>query len=47
MGLPEREIAVTGTVVEVREDGTAVVHAVATQDGRTIIRNAEAELGPA
>ena len=47
MGLPEREIAVTGTVAEVRPDGTAVVHAVATQDGKAIIRNAEAELGPA
>ena len=47
MGLPEREIAVTGTVEEVRPDGTAVVHAVATQDGKAIVRNAEAELGPA
>ena len=43
MGLPEREITVTGTVYEVR-DGLAVVHAVAEQDGRAIIRNAEAEL---
>jgi acyl dehydratase len=43
MGLPEREITVTGTVDEVR-DGVAVVHAVAEQDGRAIIRNAEAEL---
>ena len=43
MGLPEREITVTGTVDEVR-DGIAVVHAVAEQDGRAIIRNAEAEL---
>src|SRR5919109_2702408 len=43
MGLPEREITVTGTVDEVR-DGVAVVHAVAEQDGRPIIRNAEAEL---
>jgi acyl dehydratase len=43
MGLPEREITVTGTVEEVR-DGVAVVHAVAEQDGRAIIRNAEAEL---
>jgi len=43
MGLPEREIAVTGTVARV-EDGVAIVHAVAEQDGRAIIRNAEAEL---
>jgi acyl dehydratase len=43
MGLPEREITVTGTVASV-EDGVAVVHAAAEQDGRAIIRNAEAEL---
>jgi acyl dehydratase len=43
MGLPEREITVTGTVDEVR-DGVAIVHAVAEQDGRAIIRRAEAEL---
>ena len=43
MGLPEREITVTGTVEEVA-DGVARVHAVAEQDGRAIIRNAEAEL---
>jgi acyl dehydratase len=43
MGLPEREITVTGTVERV-EDGVAIVHAVAEQDGRAIIRNAEAEL---
>ena len=43
MGLPEREITVTGTVARV-EDGVAVVHAVAEQEGRAIIRNAEAEL---
>jgi acyl dehydratase len=43
MGLPEHEITVTGTVASV-EDGVAVVHAVAEQDGRAIIRNAEAEL---
>jgi acyl dehydratase len=43
MGLPEREITVTGTVDSVR-DGVAVVHAVAEQEGRAIIRNAEAEL---
>jgi acyl dehydratase len=43
MGVPEREVTVRATVAEVR-DGTAVVHAVAEQDGRAIIRNAEAEL---
>jgi acyl dehydratase len=43
MGLPEREITVTGKVDKV-EDGVAIVHAVAEQDGRAIIRNAEAEL---
>jgi acyl dehydratase len=43
MGLPERELTIRGTVEEVR-DGVAIVHAVAEQDGKTIIRNAEAEL---
>ena len=43
MGVPEREITVTGTVARV-DDGVAIVHAVAEQDGRAIIRNAEAEL---
>ena len=43
MALPEREITVTGTVERV-DDGVAIVHAVAEQDGRAIIRNAEAEL---
>ena len=43
MGLPEREITVTGTVDRV-EDGVAIVHAVAEQEGRAIIRNAEAEV---
>ena len=43
LGLPEREITVTGTVAGV-EDGVATVHAVAEQDGRAIVRNAEAEL---
>ena len=44
MGLPEREITVTGAVKEVRADGTAVVTAHAEQDGKKIIRGAEAEL---
>ena len=43
MGLPERELTVTGTVREV-SDGRAVVDTVAEQDGNQIIRNAEAEL---
>jgi acyl dehydratase len=43
MGLPEREIVVSGTVREVR-DGRAVIETVAEQDGNQIIRNAEAEV---
>ena len=43
MGVPESEITVTGSVAKVA-DGVATVHAVAEQDGRAIIRNAEAEL---
>jgi acyl dehydratase len=43
MGVPEHEIAITGAVDSVA-DGVATVHAVAEQDGRAIIRNAEAEL---
>lgn len=43
MGLPEQEIAVSGEVREVR-DGVAVVDTVAEQDGKQIIRNAEAEI---
>jgi acyl dehydratase len=43
MGLPEQEIVVSGTVREVT-DGRAVVDTVAEQDGKQIIRNAEAEL---
>jgi acyl dehydratase len=46
MGLPEHEITVRGSVAEVREDGTAVAHMVAEQDGKAIIRNAEAEIAP-
>jgi acyl dehydratase len=43
MGLPEHELVVSGTVREVR-DGTAVVELTCEQDGKRIIRNAEAEL---
>ena len=44
MGVPEVELAVTGTVLEVREDGTVVTETSCEQDGKRIIRNAEAEL---
>jgi acyl dehydratase len=45
MGLPEREIRVTGTVRE-KKDGRVVIDTVAEQDGNQIVRNAEAELEP-
>lgn len=45
MGVPESEITVTGTVRE-EADGILVVDAEAEQDGKKIIRNAEAELRP-
>jgi acyl dehydratase len=43
MGVPEREVLVTGTVREVAE-GRAIIDTVAEQDGSQIIRNAEAEV---
>ena len=43
MGQPEKEIVVRGTVKEVR-DGRAVIDTVAEQEGKRIIRNAEAEV---
>jgi acyl dehydratase len=43
MGMPEQEIVVSGTVREV-VDGRAIVDAVAAQDDKQIIRNAQAEL---
>ena len=43
MGLPEHELTVTGTVREV-SDGVAVVDANCEQNGKLIIRNAEAEV---
>jgi acyl dehydratase len=43
MGMPEREIVVSGTVREV-VDGHVVIDTVAEQEGNQIIRNAEAEL---
>jgi acyl dehydratase len=43
MGLPEHELTVTGTVREV-SDGVAVVETNCEQNGKVIIRNAEAEI---
>jgi acyl dehydratase len=43
MGVPEQEVIVSGTVRELA-DGRAVIDTVAEQDGKQIIRNAEAEL---
>jgi len=43
MGVPEAEVEVTGEVREVR-DGVAVIDARAVQNGKAIIRNAEAEV---
>jgi acyl dehydratase len=41
MGVPEKEIVITGTVREVADD-QATIDTVAEQDGRQIIRNATA-----
>ena len=43
MGVPEAEVQVTGEVREVRDD-VAIVTAKAVQNGKAIIRNAEAEV---
>jgi acyl dehydratase len=43
MGVPEQEVLVTGTVREAA-DGRVIIDTVAEQDGKQIIRNAEAEL---
>ena len=43
MGLPEQELVVTGTVRST-QDGVAVVDCACEQNGKRIIRNAEAEL---
>lgn len=45
MGVPEHEVIVTGTVREL-SDGRVIVDTVAEQDGKQIIRNAQAELQP-
>jgi acyl dehydratase len=41
MGVPEQEVVVSGTV-RVSADGRATIDTVAEQDGKQIIRNAEA-----
>jgi hypothetical protein len=43
MGVPEAEVQVTGEVREIR-DGVAIVTTQAVQNGKAIIRNAEAEV---
>jgi acyl dehydratase len=43
MGLPEHELTVTGTVREV-DDGVAIVETSCEQNGKLIIRNAEARV---
>ena len=43
MGVPEAEVQVTGEVREVR-DGVAIVDTRAVQNGKAIIRNAQAEV---
>ena len=43
MGVPEKEIRVTGTVREAA-NGRVILETVAEQDGNQIVRNAEAEI---
>jgi acyl dehydratase len=43
MGVPEAEVEVSGEVREIR-DGVAVIDTRAVQNGKAIIRNAEAEV---
>jgi acyl dehydratase len=43
MGVPEQEVVVSGTVREAG-DGQVMIDTVAEQDGKQIIRNAEAEI---
>ncbi|HEU4658425.1 MAG TPA: MaoC/PaaZ C-terminal domain-containing protein [Capillimicrobium sp.] len=43
MGVPEAEITVTGTVTEIR-DGIAHIDCVAEQNGKAIVRNADADV---
>lgn len=44
MGVPEQEVTVTATVKEGGPAGRVLVDTVAEQNGKQIIRNAEAEL---
>ncbi len=44
MGVPEVELVVSATVREVRDGGVVVTESSCEQDGKRIIRNAEAEL---
>jgi acyl dehydratase len=46
MGVPEKEVVVTGTVKESSGD-RALIEAEAEQDGNRIVRNAEAEVSTA
>ena len=46
MGVMEQEIVVTGTVQEIAEDGHARVRSEASQGGKRIIRNGEADIRP-
>jgi acyl dehydratase len=46
MGVMEAEIVVTGTVAEVTGDGHARVRSQATQGGKRIIRNGDADIRP-
>jgi 3-hydroxybutyryl-CoA dehydratase len=43
MGVPEQEVLVTGTIREV-SGGRAIIDTLAEQNGKQIIRNAEAEV---
>ncbi len=46
MGVPEKEVTVTGTVKTVEASGEAIVELEAEQDGKRIIRNATAIIEP-
>jgi acyl dehydratase len=46
MGVPEKEITVTGTVKTVEASGETIVELEAAQDGSRIIRNATAIIEP-
>jgi acyl dehydratase len=46
MGVPEKEITVTGTVKTVEASGETIIELEAAQDGSRIIRNATAIIEP-